>query len=144
MRTIIIFSCLFMSLQTYAGVSLPMQPGRWEIRMQVNDGKEKQEMQEEPEAKNVCYTGYEINELENLVTKNDDQCKTKVLERTVKLIRTEFVCKDGTRGTGLWELKSPKTYSAQINSTGPKGAIQKVYEAEFVSAKCKKRAISSR
>jgi len=157
---------VLISLVSFSSYSASkVKPGLWEIKMKIlHDGKEfdpmaevRKQIEKMPEAQKkmvleqmnksgapvkndvttVCYTEEMVNSPEKLASEEDTECDHKVKSKSDKKVVSEFTCKDGNRGTTVWEMISPTQTRVNTDSVDKKGKkTQMKYEAKFLKSKC--------
>jgi hypothetical protein len=145
---------------------VPLKPGLWEIQMKIKkDGKEidpqaqfeaslaklppdQRKQVEAMMAKSgvggltgkgmkVCYTKEMFAKPENFGKDPRGQCSTTLNTQTSTKISMSFKCKDGSAGTGEWNMPTSTTYNGHMKFTRKAGEVSEFAQTgSFLGADC--------
>lgn len=88
-------------------------------------------------AVSTCYTKEGLEKPETLATDSEGDCQNKITEQTSKRIKVSFSCKDGTTGSGEWNLKSSTAYNGSMQMKRKTGGPLSInYAGKFLKADC--------
>ncbi len=164
MTRVLIIILSLVSFNSFSA-SMKMKPGLWEINMKIfHDGKEydpmaevRKQIEKMPEAQKkmileqmskggsqvqnnvstVCYDKDMVDSPEKIAAEENTDCDHKVKSQSPTKVVSEFTCKDGNRGTTVWEIVSPTQTRVTTDAVDKKGKkSQMKYEAKFLKPKC--------
>ena len=85
----------------------------------------------------VCYSKESLKKAELFSKDQPGDCASKIVFQSSKKITTDYQCKDGTKGKGVWEMKSNKSYIGYVTMDSPsKGRSEMNYNGSFVKSDC--------
>jgi hypothetical protein len=156
---------VLITLTSLSASAMDLKPGLWNIEMNIKQSGKKidpmaemrKAMKDMPEAQKKqmmkamgeygvdmtgsqgmkqCFTK-EMIEKAILGGSQEKGCKTQLTKKSSSEYITTYNCKDGTKGSGVLKIKSPKSYEAIITVQDVKGQKHEMTQvAKFLSSNC--------
>lgn len=168
MKLFITFSILVLSFAVQAA-TFQVAPGLWEVKYLVKtEGKtidphaemkkvmakmtpeQKKQMEAmmakmgnggvSPDGMKVCLTQEMLEKDTALMQKENKDCTMNFTEKSATKINATFNCKDGAKGTAVWNIKSGgKAYDGHMNITQAKGKTAEInFDGQWAASDCGK------